>query len=151
MATRAAASSSILAEFGVEIPLDVPVSRLSASERTIIAIGRALQDWDASRGLLVLDEATAALDGQEVDQLFGAVRTVTARGAAVVFVSHRTPEVLALADRCGVLREGRLVDVIDRAELSHDRLFLSSPAGSSTMNTSALLPPGGRHSWEWRP
>src|SRR5882757_9104081 len=133
----------ILAEFGVEIPLDVPVSQLSASERAIIAIGRALQDWDASRGLLVLDEATAALDGQEVDQLFGAVRTVTARGAAVVFVSHRTSEVLGLADRCGVLREGRLVDVIDRADLSHDTL-VSLIAGGKFDDEYVSAPPAGR-------
>jgi len=113
---------AILAEFDVQIPLDVPVSQLSASERAIIAIGRALQDWDATRGLLVLDEPTAALHGQEVEQLFGAVRAVAARGAAVIFVSHRTSEVLSLADRCGVLREGRLVEVLDKKDLAQDSL-----------------------------
>jgi ABC-type sugar transport system ATPase subunit len=92
--------------YGVDFALNVPIGQLSAAERTIIAIVRALDGWTQPRNVLVLDEPTAALHGQEVDVLFEAVRRVAGSGAGVIFVSHRLDEVLALADRVVVLRDG---------------------------------------------
>ncbi|HEY1777241.1 MAG TPA: sugar ABC transporter ATP-binding protein [Solirubrobacteraceae bacterium] len=92
--------------YGVDFSLRVPIGQLSAAERTIIAIVRALEGWSQPRNVLVLDEPTAALHGQEVHVLFDAVRQVARSGAGVIFVSHRLDEVLALADRVVVLRDG---------------------------------------------
>jgi ribose transport system ATP-binding protein len=92
--------------YGVRFPLRAPVGSLSAAERTIVAIVRALEGWTQPRNVLVLDEPTAALHGKEVEILFDAVREVARSGAGVIFVSHRLDEVLALADRVVVLRDG---------------------------------------------
>jgi ribose transport system ATP-binding protein len=95
--------------FGGDFDVTVPISRLAPPERTIVAIVRALADWTDSNNLLVLDEPTASLQGEEVEVLFRAVRRVAAEGAGVLFISHRLDEVLGLADRVVALRDGLLV------------------------------------------
>jgi ABC-type sugar transport system ATPase subunit len=95
--------------FGGNFDVTVPVARLSPPERTIVAIVRALDGWTHSDNLLVLDEPTASLHGDEVEVLFEAVRRVAAEGAGVLFISHRLDEVLGLADRVVALRDGEVV------------------------------------------
>lgn len=99
----------LLSQFGEQVDLDVQVQDLPMAEQTIVAMARALRDWKHSSNVLVLDEPTAALNGAEVDTLFRAVRRVAARGAAVLFISHRLDEVLSIADRVLAFRDGVLV------------------------------------------
>ena len=87
-----------------------------------MAIARALDSWRHPLNVLVLDEPTEALHASEVQTLFDAVRRLAADGAGVVFISHRLDEVLALADRVVVLRNGQVVADEPRAGLDHDRL-----------------------------
>src|SRR5581483_4709790 len=72
--------------------------------------------------VLVLDEPTAALQAEEVTKLFDAVRSVVKEGAGVVLISHRLDEVVDLADRVVVLRDGRVV--ADQPRGSFDRRSL---------------------------
>ncbi|MGB0114931.1 MAG: sugar ABC transporter ATP-binding protein [Ilumatobacteraceae bacterium] len=103
-------AQDLLLAFGLAPDVRQPVATLSAAERAAVAIMRALQDWDTSRpGLLVLDEPTASLNRGEVDALFREVRRVAEQGAGVLFVSHMLDEVLSLADRVTVLRDGKVV------------------------------------------
>ena len=105
-----ARAQQLLLGFGLAPDVRQPVGSLSAAERAAVAIVRALQDWDATRpGLLVLDEPTASLNRGEVDALFREVRRLAEHGAGVLFVSHMIDEVLELADRVTVLRDGRVV------------------------------------------
>jgi ribose transport system ATP-binding protein len=110
-------------DFGLDFDLGVPVSTLSGVERTMIAVARALRGFDGSEGLLILDEPTAALPIVEVERLFAAVRSLVARGASVLFVSHRLVVVLELGDRVIALREGRLVADRTATGLDHDALI----------------------------
>jgi ribose transport system ATP-binding protein len=99
-----------LLRFGLAPDVRQPVATLSAAERAAVAIVRALRDWTSEeRGILVLDEPTASLNRREVDALFREVRRVTADGNGVIFVSHILEEVLELADRVTVLRDGVVV------------------------------------------
>ena len=101
----------------------VPVGRLSPSERALIALARALQDWDDDGGgLLILDEPTAPLARPDVLRLFDAVRTVRDRGAGVVFVTHRLDEVFEIADDYTVLRDGEVVASGRVADIDRDSL-----------------------------
>jgi ribose transport system ATP-binding protein len=103
-------AQELLLAFGLAPDVRQPVASLSAAERAAVAIMRALQDWDTERpGLLVLDEPTASLNRGEVDALFREVRRVAEQGAGVLFVSHMLDEVLGLADRVTVLRDGKVV------------------------------------------
>ena len=107
--TEAAAARELLAELDPHIDVTAPVSQLSAAERTIVAVARALRGGVASSGVLVLDEPTAALPAAETGRLFRLVRAVAARGTAVLYVTHRISEVFELADQVSVLRDGRRV------------------------------------------
>lgn len=84
---------------------DTRVQSLSRTEKSLVAISRALA---AEAQLLVLDEPTASLPADEVHRLFTALRTLRARGVAMIYVSHRLDEVFEIADRMVVLRDGRL-------------------------------------------
>jgi ABC-type sugar transport system ATPase subunit len=116
------AARRLIERFGASFDVGVPVATLSAAERTIVAIARALDGWSRPDRVLVLDEPTAALHGEEVTTLFSAVRRVAAEGAGVIFISHRLDEVIDLADRVIVLRDGRLVANARRGEYHHDEL-----------------------------
>ena len=112
----------LLEQFDASFDVTVPVAALTPAERTIVAIARAFDGWDSPDGLLILDEPTAALHSDEVGRLFTAVRRAAATGAGVIFVSHRLDEVMDLADRVVVLRDGRVVADAPVAELDHNEL-----------------------------
>lgn len=116
-----------LERFGIQVDAETPVAALSQVDRAIVAIVRAMHHLggDGSDGkgkVLVLDEPTAYLPTDSVERLFEAVRTVAATGAGVVFVSHRTDEVLSITDRITVLRDGRLVETVTTAETNEQAL-----------------------------
>ncbi len=112
----------LIARFGASFDVAVPVGKLSPAQRAIVAIARAMDGWSRPDKVLVLDEPTTALPGDEVQVLFEAVRRVAASGAGIVFISHRLDEVLSLADRVVVLRDGRVVAEEATARLDHDAM-----------------------------
>lgn len=85
---------------------DEPISALPPDERQIVEILKALS---LDPRLMILDEATASLDSQQVGRLFELVADWKAQGKAIVFVSHRMDEIFRVADRAVVLRNGRSV------------------------------------------
>jgi ribose transport system ATP-binding protein len=116
-------TQEILDRYAIGLRPGDMIEDLSAAQRSMVAIARALQDQDEqSGGLLVLDEPTASLPGPEVDVLLDGLRVFAASGQSILFVSHRTPEVLGLADRVSVLRDGRLVDTVDGAGLTEEHI-----------------------------
>jgi len=108
-----------LASLGISIELDEPVSTLPIAKRQIVAIARALVG-DAR--LIFMDEPTSSLTQTETDRLLEIVRRLSATGVAIVFVSHRLAEVIDVASRVTVVRDGRLVGVHDTADMTTSRL-----------------------------
>lgn len=106
---QAQRTSELLAQFGFTLDPYRPLGEASPPERAAVAIVRAVAGWQAGRGVLVLDEPTAALPAHEVDRLFQLIREVSATGTAVILVSHRLDEVMAIADSVTVLRDGAKV------------------------------------------
>jgi ABC-type sugar transport system ATPase subunit len=133
----------LIARFGTNFDVEVPVSRLSPEERTIVAIARAMDGWTRRDEVLVLDEPTAALQGQEVERLFVAVRHMAAEGAGVIFISHRLDEVLSLADRVLALRDGQVVADVATSELDR-RGLVRAIAGRDVSSTAHTGRKGGR-------
>ncbi|GAA4548431.1 sugar ABC transporter ATP-binding protein [Pseudonocardia xishanensis] len=113
---------SLLTSLGHEFDVTVPVERLSAVERTTLAIARAMQGWDERAGLLVLDEPTATMPARDVDRVHDLVRRVTELGSSVLYVSHHLQEVFDLAHRVTVLRDGREAATLDIAETTPDHV-----------------------------
>ena len=119
---EAADATEAIARFGGFFDVTRPVQDLSASERSIVAITRAMDGWTHPDGVLVLDEPTAALPDSEVHILFRAVRGAAAAGAGVVFISHHLDEVLDLSSRVVALRGGKVVADLPVSDVDHDRL-----------------------------
>jgi ribose transport system ATP-binding protein len=116
-------TSELLERYHVVAAPQTPVGALRAADRTRVAIIRALQDQDdADTGVLVLDEPTAALPDKEVDGLLATLRRYADAGQAILYVTHRLDEVLRIADRVTVLRDGQRVATVDAAGLTGARL-----------------------------
>jgi ribose transport system ATP-binding protein len=112
----------MLAKFGARFGPDTPVASLTAAEHTIVAIVRALAGWRHGDHVLVLDEPTATLHGEEVDVLKSAVRTLAAQGAGVIYITHRLSEAVELADRALVLKNGVKILEETRGDFDHKSL-----------------------------
>jgi simple sugar transport system ATP-binding protein len=108
-----------LAKLGVELDLGASLNTLPIAQRQLVAIARALVN-DAR--LIFMDEPTASLTQAETDRLLEVVRTLSSKGVAVVFVSHRLAEVLEIASRVTVLRDGKLVGVYPTKGMTQSRL-----------------------------
>jgi ribose transport system ATP-binding protein len=121
---------SIFESYGVHIDMNATVKKLGPVERAMLAIIRAVEDLRKNkivakrkRGLLVLDEPTVFLPRNEIDVLFNLVRSITADGTSVMFVSHDLDEVMELTDSFTVLRDGKNVGGGNIAEVSKDDII----------------------------
>jgi rhamnose transport system ATP-binding protein len=109
----------LLAEIGADLAPDAPVRGLGVADRQLIEIAKALS---SSARLLIMDEPTAALSPHEVESLFATVRRMRDRGVAIIFVSHRLEEVMAIADTVTVLRDGRHIATKPAGELAQGEI-----------------------------
>ena len=97
---------ALLATIGFDIDPSTPVHKLGVAQQQMVEIAKALSQ-DAR--ILVMDEPTAALSDRETELLFAMIAKLKAKGAAIVYISHRMAEVFALGDRITVLRDGKKV------------------------------------------
>lgn len=112
-----------LRDLGYDFDVRQPTSHLVVSQRTAIALARALSPRSTPPRVLVLDEPTANLPATEIKRLFEVVRSVRDRGVAVLFVSHHLDEVFGLCDTVTVLRDGRHVITRPVEGLDEDALI----------------------------
>jgi L-arabinose transport system ATP-binding protein len=109
-------AAAMLARFGLERALEPRAAchGLGPAQRQLIEIMRALRPGVR---LLCLDEPTSSLTEDEAQRLFAMIRALRAEGVGIVYISHRLREVMDLADRVAVLRDGELVAVRDAGEV----------------------------------
>lgn len=113
------AAADALAIMGSDLDPDAPVSSLPAAERSLVAIGRALA---IKSDIVVLDEPTAALPEADVERLLETLRRLRANNIGVVYVTHRLDEVLRIADRVTVLRDGRRLATVKASQTNAGEL-----------------------------
>lgn len=128
-----------LQRLGMRVPATQLVSSLSIAAQQQVEIAKALS---SNARLLLLDEPTAALGGDETERLFEQITRLRGEGVSFIYVSHRLDEIARIADRIAVLRDGKLVAVHDSADVAVrtlveemvgrkiDRLFPELPAPS---------------------
>ena len=101
-----AAAAARLAELGANIAPDKLTGDLSISQQQLVEIAKA---YAASPRMIVLDEPTSSLSEHEAAALFAVIEKMKAAGIAIVYISHRLPEIIAIADDVTVLRDGRMI------------------------------------------
>jgi ribose transport system ATP-binding protein len=134
---EAEAGSELLRSLGYDFDLKIPVSQLLASERTGIAIARALDTSSGKARVLILDEPTASMPADEVQRLLEVIRAVRDSGIGVIYVSHRFGEVFEIADRVTVLRDGVRVGTFAVDELDENELIRLTLGRSLTAHEAA--------------
>ncbi|HLY51859.1 MAG TPA: sugar ABC transporter ATP-binding protein, partial [Steroidobacteraceae bacterium] len=95
---------ALLERLRTDIDPDAQLRTLPIAARQMVEIARALSHEPK---LLIMDEPTSALTGREAEHLFAVIRTLTARGTGVFYITHRMEELFAIADEISVLRDGR--------------------------------------------
>jgi ribose transport system ATP-binding protein len=115
-----ARAAELIRSLGFDIDPAARVATLSAAQRQVVEIAKALS---LNVRLLVLDEPTAALAPSDAARLLAIVRGLRNRGVAVVYISHRLDEVFQIADRITVLKDGAVVDTLPPSALTMDSLI----------------------------
>jgi len=104
----------LLAELEEDIDPLTPVEELRLGQQQVVEIARALS---VNSRILIMDEPTSALSASEVEVLFKVIRDLTARGVAIVYISHHLEEALQITDHAVVLRDGAMTAYAPRAEI----------------------------------
>ncbi len=115
-----AEAKRLLESLGETLQEGLALSALSVAQRQMIAIARAIS---VDCKLLILDEPTASLSQRECQALFAAIQRLKSAGVAILYVSHRLEEILALADRVSVFRDGTHVETRDAKGLQKEDLI----------------------------
>lgn len=103
-----------LERVGAEFHPATPVGDLSVAQKQMVEVARAL---NCEAQLLILDEPTAVLPGPDAERLFHLIEGLSDEGVAVLYISHRLPEVLRICDRITVLRDGSVVETLERDQV----------------------------------
>ncbi len=106
-------------KYGLNVDPNAVISKLAVGERQRVEIVKALYRGAA---LLVLDEPTAVLTPQEVDDLFVIFKQMVADGHALIFISHKLHEIFALTDRVTVLRDGKAIGTVQTSDIDKEGL-----------------------------
>ena len=109
------AIEEVMSNYSLDIDLNMYVEDLSVGEKQRVEIIKVL-----FRGakILILDEPTAVLVPQEVDELFNNLKNLRENGVTIIFISHKLDEVLEIADQISVMRSGQLIDSVRNMNVS---------------------------------
>ncbi len=136
-----AAARRVMARVGCDIDPDRRIFSLTRAEKSLLAIGRALE---VQARLLVLDEPSASLPMADVERLFVVLHELRRQGMAMIYVSHRLDEVMAISDRAAVMRDGRLVAMRTTSQTSESELvnLIVGKALATSVPKACPLPGG---------
>jgi len=113
-------AEAILAKLDVNLDVRMPARGLTLAAQQAVEIAKAIS---LDVRVLIMDEPTAALSAHEVTQLFKLVRALRSQGVAILFIGHRLEEVLKVADRVSVLRDGKLISSKPRSEVTSEKVI----------------------------
>lgn len=106
-------------DLGVQLELDEEVKNLSVGQQQMIEIAKSLM---TNAQIIIMDEPTAALTEREIDVLFEIIKTLTAKGVSIVYISHRMEEIFKISDRITVMRDGVSIDTSITKETTNDEV-----------------------------
>lgn len=110
---------ALFREMDIEISPDRKMSELSVAEMQLVEIVKAVS-YDSR--VIIMDEPTSAITGREVAKLFEIIRSLKAKGMAIIYISHKMDEIFRISDTITVLRDGKYIETRPAKELDHDTL-----------------------------
>ncbi|MER8806834.1 sugar ABC transporter ATP-binding protein [Mesorhizobium australicum] len=135
------AASALLRRLGIELDPDARVGALRVGEQQLVEIAKALS---MSARILIMDEPTSALSPAECQRLFRIIGQLADSGVAIVYISHRIDEVMHLAGRVTVFRDGRHVLTRPMAELDENAIISAMVGRDLLASSQGERDPGGR-------
>ena len=126
---RLASARRALADFGLTIDAAASMRSLDLANQQLVIIARALSK---NAKLLILDEPTAALTEDEARRLFARMRSLSLRGVAIIFVSHRLGEVFEISDRIVIMRDGRVCGTHRTKAVSREKVITEMIGSAKT-------------------
>jgi ribose transport system ATP-binding protein len=135
-----AAARGLLKRLGIELDPEARVGGLRVGEQQLVEVAKALS---LEARILIMDEPTSALTPAECRRLFRIIEQLARDGVGIVYISHRIDEILALADRVTVLRDGRHVLTAPIGELSRGRI-IAAMVGRETLGRAQAAHAVGR-------
>ena len=109
----------LLRKLGLDLSSRTPLDQLSIAQQQLVEIARAL---GAGARLIIMDEPTSSLTLSETRRLLELVKDLKAQGVSIIYISHRMHEVQEIADRAVVLRDGKNAGILERDEITHERM-----------------------------
>jgi ribose transport system ATP-binding protein len=135
--TMRRSASELMQRVGLNLPPTTPVSTLTAGRQQMVEIAKALA---LNAKAIIMDEPTSSLTSGESEQLFQIIAALKSEGIGIIYISHRMEEVLMLADRITILRDGKYIGDLSRADATQDKI-VSMMVGRSFSTRFADRPP----------
>lgn len=126
-------ASDVLGRLGIEMELEVPLKKVPMALRQFVEIGREMSR--SGLKLLLLDEPTSSLDAHAAQSLLDSMEQIRRSGTSIIFVSHRLEEITAVCDRIIILRDGRVVSVINKGDYDIARMAQDMVGGEIALAT----------------
>jgi ribose transport system ATP-binding protein len=147
------AARSLLARVGLELPPATPLRRLTTGQMQMVEISKALA---LEARIIIMDEPTSSLTAGEAERLFSIIEDLRSSGIGIIYISHRMDEVLRIAERITVLRDGKRVGDLLARSTNHDGIVSmmvgrefsawfprrASQPGEDLLRVESLLVPG---------
>ena len=112
-------TQALLEETGIDLDPAANVRRLSVGQQQMLMIARALA---TNPKILILDEPTTSLSGQDVQRLFRVIRNLKEKGVAIIFVTHKLAEIMEMTDSLTVMRDGKNISTYQRHEYDQAKI-----------------------------
>jgi ribose transport system ATP-binding protein len=112
-------AQQLLARVGLKMSAATPVSSLTAGQMQMVEIAKSLA---FNARAIIMDEPTSSLTSGESEHLFKIIAQLKSEGIAIIYISHRMEEVLALSDRITIMRDGKYIGDLSRADATHDKI-----------------------------
>ncbi len=112
-------ADELLVRVGLKLTAETPVSSLTAGQMQMVEIAKSLA---FNARAIIMDEPTSSLTSGESEHLFEIITQLKSEGIAIIYISHRMEEVLTLSDRITIMRDGKYVGDLARAEATHDKI-----------------------------
>jgi ribose transport system ATP-binding protein len=112
-------AQQLLERVGLKLSANTPVSVLTAGQMQMVEIAKSLA---FNARAIIMDEPTSSLTAGESRHLFKIIAQLKSEGIAIIYISHRMEEVLTLSDRITIMRDGKYIGDLNRADATHDKI-----------------------------